>query len=187
MSLPQGCLWPWVGGHIPLSLPAAGHCRLSNLARQSERLGLWRPSLSKEQRRLSQLPTTENTGQTSRTAGISKYLTHCWNADPNGWKLLLPSPLTSLQRPRVAWDGLCLLLVHGGQRPPFPQGKDAGPAYRQPWAGQLLAAWLAVNAGARRASYWPVEAASVLFICITRKISANGQGLTMSVCVHLCV
>ena len=36
---PQGCLWLWQGGHIPVLLPAAGHCRLSNLARQSERLG----------------------------------------------------------------------------------------------------------------------------------------------------
>lgn len=99
------CVWLWRDGHIPVSLPAARHCRLSNLARQTERLGLFDGQVCQRNKGFwTLLLTTEKTGQTSSTAGISKYLAHCWNTDPDSWKLLSLSPRTSPAEIQVTSD-----------------------------------------------------------------------------------
>lgn len=120
-AVPQCCLWLRRDGHIPVSLPTAGHCRLLNLARQTERLGLLEGQVCPRNKGFwARLLTTEEAGQTSSTAGISKHLTHCWNTDPDGWKLSLLAPWTSQLRPGLPWTGLMSLLAMGAQNPSFP-------------------------------------------------------------------
>lgn len=87
--------------------------------------------------------------------------------------------------------GFVSLLVHRGQRPLLPTKArmQAQPTDTVSGQGDCWLEWLTVNAGAQRASYWAWRGtASALFVCIVRKIAANGQRSDHEcACASVCV